>query len=63
MNKLLKIFFSIFGAMNIMFDVYMPITIATLSVSFFQLSEFASISVLIVGIGASIYQATKLFIK
>ena len=61
MNKFLKIFYAIFGAMNLMFQVYIPITVATISAIYFELSQFAKISVLIVGIGASIYQATKLF--
>ncbi len=63
MNKFLKVIVAILGAVNLVFSIFIPIAVALISISFFNLTSFSNILVIIIGILSTIYRAVEVVIK
>ena len=60
MNKIIKIILAIFGGISAVFDFGLPILVALLWVKSNSINSWSSILIVIVGICASLFKATKL---
>jgi len=63
MNKFLKILVAILGGVNTVFNIFVPIAVALISISFFDLTSFSNVLIMLVGILSTIYRAVEVFIK
>jgi len=60
MNKLLKVFITIFGATNAVFSMFIPIALSLLSISYFGFEGFTSSILIATGIISSLYRAINI---
>jgi len=63
MNKFFKIIIAIFGAGELVFNLFLPLAMALTLISFFQLTSFNNILVMVVGVLATIYRTMEVVIK
>lgn len=64
MNKLSKIILSILGGINLVFNIFIPIAVALLSIRFFGFNGIWSLILLAAGIISSFYKAINIaFVK
>lgn len=57
MNKIMKILLAILGAVSVVFNMFMPIAVALMSIKFFGFNGIYSILLLMFGICSSLYKA------
>ena len=64
MNKFSKVLLSIFGGVNFVFSMYIPIAVALLSIKFFGFNGMWTWVLLITGIISTLYRAINVaFVK
>lgn len=63
MNKLMKIIIAIFGATNEIFSLLIPIMLALTVIVVFNMQGFNSVILMIAGILATLFRATKQLIN
>ena len=57
MNKMIKVLLAVLGAISLVFNMFMPIAVALMSIKFFGFNGVYSILLLIFGICSSLYKA------
>ena len=62
MNKFFKILIAILGGTNTAFNIFVPIAMALVLTSLFQLTYVNIILIMIIGILATLYRAIEVFI-
>ena len=60
MNKLLKIFLSILGAVEVVFSIFIPFALSLLILQIVGFQGFYSFVLLLAGILSSLYRAIKI---
>jgi len=63
MNKFFKIIIVIFGAGELVFNLFLPLAVALTLISFFRLTPFNNILVMVVGIFSTIYRTIEVLTK
>ena len=63
MNKFFKFCVIVFGAMNVVFSMFLPVFIVLLTITVFDLSKINSIIMVVVGFGAALFRSIKYFIE
>ena len=63
MKKFFKIIIAIFGAGELVFNLFLPVAMGLTLVSFFELSPFNNTLVMVVAMLATIYRTMEVVIK
>lgn len=63
MNKFLKVLIAIIGAFDVVFSIFIPISIALLIITVTDLSHTNYLFIIVVGFIASFYRGIKFFIN
>ena len=62
MNKFLKVLVAILGAIDVTFNLFIPIAIALLIINIVNLTNFNSGLLITLGISSSLYRAIKFMV-
>lgn len=60
MNKIIKVLLAFIGAVDLAFNIFIPISISLLIVSLIKLGSFTSFILLTAGIISSLYRGIKI---
>lgn len=59
MKKIVKIFIAIIGAVDIVFSIFIPMSISLLLINLLELTNFQSFMLVLLGIVSSFYRAIR----
>ena len=64
MRKITKVFVTILGSINIVFNIFLPIAIGLIVINLFKLRPFSSIVILVISMVSTFYRAIEVgFLK
>ncbi len=63
MNKFFKIIVAVLGAVNVVFSMFIPISIALILISFLDMSVFNVWAIMILGFLSSFFRAIKFWVN
>lgn len=63
MNKFFKILIAVLGAVNVAFNIFVPVAMALVLISVFELTYINIVLIMIIGILSTIYRAVEEFIR
>ncbi len=63
MNKFFKILIAFLGAVNVAFNIFVPVAMALVLISVFELTYINIVLIMIIGILSTIYRAVEEFIR
>ncbi len=63
MNKFFKILIAVLGAVNVAFNIFVPVAMALVLISVFELTYINIVLIMIIGILSTIYRAVEGFIR
>ncbi len=63
MNKFFKILIVVLGAINVAFSIFVPVAMALVLISVFELTYINIVLIMIIGILSTIYRAVEEFIR
>lgn len=64
MNKLLKVLVATFGGVNLVFELFIPLAIALMSIGYFHLTGYKITLLMVIAIASTIYRVINvLFLR